>query len=202
MRIFLIWGALAIAIVLPVLLAANSPLLAWRDPVYIAAGFCGVIAMGLLLVQPLLAAGLLPGISPARARMVHRGVGAFLALSVILHVGGLWVTSPPDVIDALLFVSPTPFSAWGVVAMWAMFCTIAVAALRRPARLTWRSWRVAHSVLAVIIVAGSVIHAVLIEGTMEVMSKLALCALVILASGRVLFDPKTLARLRQARPKP
>ena len=36
--------------------------------------------------------------------------------------------------------------------------------------------------LAVVIVAGSVVHAMLIEGTMETVSKAALCALVLAAT--------------------
>ena len=35
--------------------------------------------------------------------------------------GRLWITNLPDEIDGLLFASPTPFSAWGVIAMWAVF---------------------------------------------------------------------------------
>jgi hypothetical protein len=115
LRTVLAWFALAGVIAAPVVLAARSDLLAWRDPVYIAAGFAGVIAMTLLLVQPLLAGGLLPGMSMLRSRRIHRATGALLVLAVLIHVAGLWITSPPDVIDALLFRSPTPFSAWGVV---------------------------------------------------------------------------------------
>ena len=50
-------------------------------------------------------------------------------LTVIVHVAGLWLTSPPDVIDVLLFRSPTPFSAWGAIAMWAVFAAALWAAL-------------------------------------------------------------------------
>ncbi|WP_340161216.1 ferric reductase-like transmembrane domain-containing protein [uncultured Hoeflea sp.] len=169
-----------IAVAVPVAAAAMSPLLAWRDPVYIAAGFAGVVAMALLLFQPLLAAGWLPGLSGPRGRRVHRWIGSALVLAVIVHVVGLWVTSPPDVIDALLFASPTPFSAWGVIAMWALFASALLAGLRR--RLRPRHWRRAHTLLAAVIVVGSVVHAMLIEGTMETFSKAALCALVVAAT--------------------
>ncbi|PHR19683.1 MAG: ferric reductase [Hoeflea sp.] len=176
----LVWAALVIVIAVPVAAAAMSPLLAWRDPVYIAAGFAGVVAMALLLFQPLLAAGLLPGLSGPRGRRVHRWIGSALVLAVIVHVVGLWVTSPPDVIDALLFASPTPFSAWGVIAMWALFASALLAGLRR--RVPPRHWRRAHTLLAAVIVVGSVVHAMLIEGTMETFSKAALCALVVAAT--------------------
>lgn len=182
------WAALALAIAVPIALAAASPQLAWRDPIYISAGFAGVIALGLLLIQPLLIGGYIPGLAARLARPAHRWIGAMLVLALVIHVGGLWITSPPDVIDALLFVSPTPFSDWGVIAMWALFATALLAMFRRRLRLRPRSWRLAHSFLAIIIVIGTVIHAVLIEGTMETMSKIALCALVIAATMKVLFD--------------
>ncbi len=57
---FLIWAALVIAIAVPVIAAAFSPLLAWRAPVYIIAGFAGILAMGLLLFQPVLPAAIFP----------------------------------------------------------------------------------------------------------------------------------------------
>ncbi len=182
----MIWAALAAAIVVPLGAAAISPLLAWRDPIYIAAGFAGVIALGLLLVQPLLIGGYLPGLPAFRGRSVHRWTGAALVLAVVIHIGGLWITSPPDVIDALLFVSPTPFSLWGVIAMWALAAIVLLVVFRR--RLRPRSWRLGHALLAMVIVVGTVIHAVLIEGTMETMSKAALCALVLAATIKAMAD--------------
>ena len=187
-RMIAIWAALAAALVVPIAAAAVSPLLAWREPVYIAAGFAGVIAMSLLLMQPLLAGGYLPGLAGLRGRRVHRFVGGALVVSVVLHVAGLWITSPPDVVDALLFASPTPFSAWGVIAMWAVFAAALLAALRRRLRLSPQVWRLAHTGLAAVVVAGSIVHALLIEGTMETVSKVVLCAIVMLATAKVLVD--------------
>ena len=191
-RTALIWVALAVAVAVPVALAATSPYLAWRSPIYIAAGFAGIIAMGLLLLQPLLAGGYLPGLSPRPARRLHAWIGSGLLTAIVVHVAGLWLTSPPDVIDALLFRSPTPFSDWGVIAMWAVFATACVAAFRRALRLSPRAWRRIHLALAAIIISGSVIHAILIEGTMETISKLILCALVLISFVIVLANPKSL----------
>ena len=42
--------------------------------------------------------------------------------------------------------------------------------------------------LAVVIVVGSVVHGMLVEGTMETMSKAALCALVLAATIKVMAD--------------
>jgi predicted ferric reductase len=182
----LIWAALAAAICVPVAFAAASPQLEWRGPVYILAGFAGIIGLGLLLVQPLLAGGYLPGLSAYRGRRVHHWIGGTLVVAVVIHVGGLWITSPPDMIDALLFTSPTPFSPFGVIAMWAIFAVALLAALRR--RLGPRTWRIAHMSLAVVIVGGGVVHAMLVEGAMETVSKAALCALVLAAAIRVMAD--------------
>jgi predicted ferric reductase len=187
-RATLIWAALAAAICVPIAAAVASPLLAWRDPVYIAAGFAGIIALGLMLVQPVLIGGYLPRLSAYRGRRTHRWIGGVLVVAVIIHVGGLWITSPPDVIDALLFASPTPFSAWGVIAMWAIFAVALLAALRRRLGLGPRTWRITHTSLAAVIVAGSVVHGMLIEGTMETVSKAALCALVLAATIKVVAD--------------
>lgn len=170
--------------------ALSSDLLAWRDPIYILAGVAGVTALILLLFQPLLATGMLPPLSVLRGRRIHRLTGLVLLLCVTVHVVGLWITSPPDVIDALLFRSPTPFSAWGVVAMLAVFATALLATVRH--HLHPRLWRVAHGGLAAIIATGTVVHALLIEGTMEPWSKAALCILVILATGRALANLKVL----------
>jgi predicted ferric reductase len=196
-RAILIWAVLASAVLVPMIAAGFSPLLQWRQPVYIAAGFAGVIAMVLLLLQPLLADGALPGLAGLRGRRIHRWGGALLVALVVVHVAGLWITSPPDVIDALTFRSPTPFSAFGVIAMWAVFTAALVAVFRR--RLAPRVWRRAHTGLALVIVAGSVIHALLIEGTMETWSKAALCGLVVAATVKVVTDLRIRARRPQRR---
>ena len=77
-RAMLIWTGLALALTLPLTLAATSEYLAWRDPVYIAAGFAGITALCLSLVQPLLARGWLPGLPPLRGRPVHHIIGVLL----------------------------------------------------------------------------------------------------------------------------
>lgn len=187
-RPLLIWAALAAALTVPLAVAATSPLLAWREPIYIAAGFAGVVALALLLLQPLLAGGYLPGLTARRGRHLHAWVGAGLLAAVVIHVAGLWLTSPPDVIDALLFRSPTPFSAWGVIAMWAVFATALLATLRRRLRLRPTVWRACHLTLATVIITGTVVHALLIEGTMGTLSKAALCALVLAAAAKLMVD--------------
>ena len=189
----LIWVALAAVLVVPAVVAATSPLLAWRDPIYIAASFAGVVALALLLIQPLLAGGYLPNLPTRSGRRLHAWVGAGLTAAVVAHVAGLWLTSPPDVIDALLFQSPTPFSAWGVVAMWAVFAAALLAIFRR--RLRPMIWRRFHVTVAMVIVVGSVVHAMRVEGTMGTVSKAALCVLVLAAAVKIMLDRRFRAGL-------
>ena len=198
-RVTLIWAVLAAAVLVPIAAAATSPLLEWRGPVYILAGFAGIIALSLVLVQPLLVGGYLPGLSGYRGRRAHHWIGGALVVAVVVHVAGLWITSPPDMIDALLLTSPTPFSPFGVVAMWAIFAVALLAALRR--RLGPRTWRIAHMTLAVVIVAGSVVHGMLVEGAMETMSKAALCVLVFAAAIKVMVDLRVWRKSGASRPK-
>lgn len=181
LKAVVIWaGVLSIAIV-PLVVAGFSPLLEWRQPVYIVAGFAGVACLSLLFVQPLLAGGHLPGIHAIHSRRWHRGLGVLLILAVLVHVAGLWVTSPPDVIDALLLRSPTPFSIWGVVAMWAVFATGCMVVFRRRLPLRVTAWRRLHHALTAIVVVATVVHAWLIQGTMESVSKSVLSAFAVAA---------------------
>ncbi len=199
LRAALIWMAVGLAIGLPMLLAANSPLLQWRDPVYIVAGFAGVIAMGLLVVQPLLVGGYMPGLTGMAGRRTHRFVGGSLVLAVIVHVAGLWITSPPDVVDALLFMSPTPFSAWGVIAMWAVFAAAVTGVLRKRMGARLRVWRVLHTGLVATVVVGTGVHAVQIEGTMEPWSKAVLAILIVGVLIRVILVRRAWSGLGTAR---
>jgi predicted ferric reductase len=195
-RVAAIWALLAAIIGVPMALAATSDLLPWRGPVYILAGFAGMIALGLVLVQPLLIGGYLPGLTAYRGRRVHHWIGGALLALVLVHVAGLWITSPPDMLDALTYTSPTPFSPFGVTAMWAIFAVALLALFRR--RLSLRTWRNVHMAFAAVIVIGSVAHAMLVEGTMETISKAALCALVLAAAAKVMGD--LWLRKRKTRP--
>ena len=190
----LIWAGLAFAIIMPLAFAATSEYLAWRDPIYITAGFAGVVSLCLALVQPLLVGGWLPGLRLLRGRRVHRAVGVVLVAAIILHVVGLWITSPPDIEDALLLRAPTPFSVWGVAAMWALFAAALLAAFRR--RLSPQVWRVGHTSLVSIVVLGGVVHAMLIEGTMETISKAVICGLIVAATMSAVAAPWMRTRRR------
>lgn len=199
-RTALIWGGLIAIISIALFFTAMSPLIAWRSPVYIAACFAGVIGLALLLLQPLLIGGFLPGLPKHLSRRMHPRIGVLLMTCVIVHVGGLWLTSPPDVIDALTFSSPTPFSNWGVIAMWSLFATTGLALFRRRLKLRAQNWSKAHRLFALVIVIGTIVHALLIEGMMETVSKLTLCVLVFAVTIKLIFGSKFWTNFR-SRPK-
>ena len=64
----------------------------------------------------------------------------------------------------------------------------AIAEVLKVLRIRPRTWRLGHTALAVVAVTGSVVHALLIEGTMGTLSKTLLCILVIAATVKVVFD--------------
>ncbi len=196
-KAFLVWTCLGAAIAVPIVIAAKSPLLQWRQPVYIAAGFAGIVAMVAVLIQPLLVAGLLPALTGRRRSRAHRIGGVVLILAVIAHVAGLWITSPPDMIDALTFSAPTTFSPLGVISMWMLFAAASLALLRR--HLPARVWRVGHTVSVALAALTAVAHAMLIEGTMGTLSKTALCLLVLAATAKAVLQFQPWRSLRLTR---
>lgn len=189
-RPWFVWGCLGLLACIAIAAAARSPLLAWRQPIYILGSFAGIVALVVLLFQPLLMNRQMPGLALTQGRKVHRWVGLLLLISVVIHVLALWLTSPPDVIDALLFRSPTLFAPWGVVAMWAVFISALVVSVRRRLRFKVVTWQRLHQCLAIVIVVGSVVHAYLIEGAMEPWSKWVLCLAVIIATTVTLITTK------------
>ncbi|WP_306258587.1 ferric reductase-like transmembrane domain-containing protein [Pararhizobium sp. IMCC21322] len=183
----LIWLVLAAAVIGPVAIAATSPVLVGRDAAYLVSGIAGVTALALLLLQPLLAAGYLPGLRMMQERRWHRWLGSGIFIAVLLHVVGLYITSPQDTIDALLLVSPTLFSVYGVVGLWSLVLTAVLVAVRLRIGVRYGIWRIIHNSLAVVVVVSSVVHAWMIEGAMGHLSKVLLCIGVLLATAIVIL---------------
>jgi predicted ferric reductase len=183
----------------PVVVAAFSPYLASRNLPYIVGGFAGILALSFLFLQPLLPANYLAGSEGPVGRRWHRWLGVAIVVAVALHVGGLYLASPPDTIDALLLVSPTPFSIYGVTAMWGVIATALLVLFRRKLGLRHSVWRLIHNGLAAIVVASTVIHALQIEGAMEPATKWMLCLAVLAATGVALLDLRILRPLRARR---
>lgn len=195
----LLWLVLVAAVIGPIVVAATSPLLAGRDGAYILSGIAGVTALALLLLQPLLAGGYLPRLRVMQERRWHRWVGTGIVIAVLLHVAGLYVTSPPDTIDALLLVSPTLFSVYGVIGLWSLILTGVLVVFRLRMGLRYGTWRIIHNGVAVIVVVSSVVHALMIEGAMGSVSKLILCVIVLLATALVILHLRVIKPMLKKR---
>ncbi len=178
----LIWVVVASIGIAPTVLAAFSPLLAYRNVEYVIGGFAGIVCLALLLLQPLLAGGYLPGLRADRKRRWHSRTGWAAIFCAALHIGGLYLTSSADTLDALLLVAPTPFAVYGVIAMWGVVLTALLVALRGRLHMRVGTWSLAHNALALAVVVATVIHAVQIEGAMEPVSKWVLCISVLAAT--------------------
>ena len=192
-----VWAVLAGIILTPFVIAATSPYLIGRDITYVVAGLAGIAALCFLLIQPLLAAGYLPGANLLKERRWHRWIGSAIVVAVALHVGGLYITSPADALDALLLVSPTPFSLYGVIGMWAVILTALLVAFRSTLKLPYKLWNTIHNLLAVVVVIGTVVHALMIEGTMGTLSKTFLCVCVLAATATAIIHLRILKPMLQ-----
>lgn len=180
----------ASAMLTPIVIATFSPFLAYRTATHIVAGFAGMLCLALFAVQPLLVGGYLTMFSLVTLRKWHRWLGSVIVVLVVLHVGGLFLVSPADALDALLFSAPTPFSIYGVLAMWGIVATIVMVVLRRRLRLSYRTWRNIHNAFALLVVAATAVHALQIEGAMEVVSKWFLCLAVLIETGTALLEQR------------
>lgn len=176
-KVLVIWCVVICALITPVAIAATSPLQARRDAAYITGGMAGVVALSLLAAQPLLAAGYLPGLHKRAAQRLHLWLGGALIICVAVHIGGLYLSSPMVVLDALLLTSPTPFSVYGVIATVAVALTGLLVQFRRLLRLRPTIWRILHNLLALAVVGATVVHAVMIDGAMGDWSKWLISAL-------------------------
>lgn len=195
----IVWAGLLALMLVPVAIAAASPLLGYREAVYIVGGTAGIVCLALLLIQPLLGSRYLPGLTPLQQRLWHRRIGAAIILCVAVHVAGLYAASPEDVRDALLLVAPTPFSVYGVTAMWGVVLTAILLALRGRFGLAYSRWRLVHNGVALIVVVATVIHAVQIEGAMEPASKWVLSIAVLLAASATLVHLRVIKPLAERR---
>ncbi len=187
MRAALVWFFLAAAVCVPVVIAATNPLQSSREAMWIFGGMAGVVALALLLVQPVLVAGLVPEAPVLVMRRWHRWIGTVVVVGVLLHVGGLYLYSPDDTTDALLLVAPTPFAVYGVIGLWSAVLTGVLVAMRTKSGLRYAIWRVVHNVLSLVVVVSSIVHAILIEGAMGSVSKAILCALILAATMTALY---------------
>lgn len=176
------WALVVCIAAAPVAIALFSPLQQSRSAPYVVGGVSGIVALALLLLQPLLVGGYLPGLRSVKARFWHHCIGCTIVLTVFMHIIGLYVTSPDDITDAMLFTSPTPFSVYGVLGFWCVVMMLITVVLRNRSVFSSRLWSLVHNSLALVLVGASVIHALLIEGAMGNVSKVILCVSVVIAT--------------------
>jgi hypothetical protein len=72
--------------------------------------------------------------------------------------------------------------------MWAVLAVAVMVALRDRIGLRPRTWLMVHTGLVLVIVVGTIVHAVLVQGTMEIVTKIVLCALLVIATPKVVAD--------------
>lgn len=188
------WLLLGVFVAAPLLVATQSPLLAWRGPIYVASSFAAILGMGLMLVQPALVGGLLASLGPQKARGLHRVLGVALLVVVLAHVAGLWITSPPDVVDVLLFRSPAPFSIWGALALWMLILAGGAGVLRKRLGMPLWLFRRGHAALAALAVFCTVLHVLLIEGLLPFWLKAGMSLFLVAVLGVALWTLRLLKR--------
>lgn len=129
---------------------------------------------------------------------VHRVLGMTTLALVLVHVGVLFADDRDRI--ALLDVTSSPLRAKAAVAALAALLLIAVTSLwRRRVRLRYESWRLVHLLLSTVIVAGALVHVVLVEEYAA--STLLRWAVVgfTLCAAFALFTLRVLRPLRNAR---
>ncbi|MBY5827577.1 hypothetical protein [Rhizobium leguminosarum] len=85
--------------------------------------------------------------------------------------------------------------------MDAVVATITMTAARRRLKFRYSYWRIAHSVLAIVIVSSSATHALLTDGVMGEASKLAVAIMALATTTFAAFEINVLtpARARQGK---
>lgn len=167
-------------VILPLVVALVSPLQTGREAIWVIGALAGVLALSLLVIQVLLPTPWLRGIIIGDDSRVHRLLGIAIAVIVIVHVGGLYVTSPDDIADALVLQAPT-YSRLGVLSAWCLALSLGLALARRKLALTYSDWQIVHAFLAVVVVTTAVAHTVMIRGTLDGPVEVLLCGAAVIA---------------------
>ncbi len=143
---------------LPLFLALTDRHLAGASAALVLATATGTLAASALAIQPLL----------ARRRRItrHQLLGSVVLGLVLVHVGALFVESPADAWFALSPDGPTR-ARMALIATIALFCGVALGALRARLPISPGTWRLLHAYLAVVVIALGIGHAVLTDGALD-----------------------------------
>lgn len=172
-------GLVAI-VLLPVLLAALSPLQAGRAVPWVWGTLAGVLALSLVVVHVLLPTGWLNSFVGEHNLGWHRILGISITGLTLAHILGLYLYSPDDIGDALVLAAPT-YSRLGVLSAGCLVLSVVLAVTRRQLRLADADWKTIHSALAIAIVGTAVAHAVLLQGTLDGLAEGLVCGSAIVA---------------------
>ncbi len=188
-------GLVVLLAAVPAGIALSSSHLAAAPGLLVISTTTAALAVGVLAVQPWLSRR-----RPRRGhRPLHVVLGAVVAGLVFVHVGALVVEDPDDAWFAMSPDGPTR-ARMALIAMVLLAAVTLLGGLRR--RLGWSgaTWRLVHGVLAALVVALGVGHAVLTDGALDGAGTVVLLVLGALGLGGAAVQ---VARsLRRPRPGP
>ena len=185
-------GAAAGAVVgLPLFLALTDRHLAGASAALVLSTTAGTLAASALAMQPLL----------ARRRRIarHQILGSLVLCLVLVHVAALFVESPGDAWFALSPAGPTR-ACMALIATLALFCVVALGALRTRLTISPGTWRLLHAYLAVVVIALGIGHAILTDGALDDAGTAVLLALGVI--GLLGVPAAHVTRTRRARGEP
>jgi predicted ferric reductase len=129
----------------------------WRWDFGIALGFAG---LAMLMAQFALTARFRGTVVPFGIDVVfyfHRWAAVVATALVVAHPAVLFLDNP-----ALTFFLDPRVAPWhmtaGLVSVGALLALMATSLARRPLRVPYEGWRVAHAVLAAVVVGGALVH--------------------------------------------
>lgn len=128
----------------------------------------------------------------------HRHIALVAAALVVAHPVILFVSEPSRL--ALLDPLSAPWRARaGLIGLGAVLILTVMALIRRRLKLSYEPWRVSHSVLAVLAVAGALVHIELVGHYLDTPWKRALWALYTLSVIALLLHVRVVRPLLQLR---
>lgn len=187
-RTLAIGAAAGVAVAVPLSLALTDRHLSGASTALVVSTTAGTLAASALALQPLL----------ARRRRItrHQILGSIVLGLVLVHVGALFAESSSDAWFALSPDGPTR-ARMALIATIALFCVVALGALRGRLPLAAGTWRLLHAYLAVVVIALGIGHAVLTDGALDDAGTTVL--LVLGAVGLLGVPAAHVARTRRAR---
>ena len=187
-RTLAIGAAAGVAVAVPLSIALTDRHLSGASTALVVSTTAGTLAASALALQPLL----------ARRRRItrHQILGSVVLGLVLVHVGALFVESSSDAWFALSPDGPTR-ARMALIATIALFCVVALGALRSRLPLAAGTWRLLHAYLAVVVITLGIGHAVLTDGALDDAGTTVL--LVLGAVGLLGVPAAHVARTRRAR---